>query len=212
MESASFLWVDDAQDSRPVVRDQAPRRQDGLPAEAGLWVFVFGDMTIFGAFFSVFLWENRSDRDLFSASAKELIQPIGVVNTLVLLASSYLVVLALHAHREGRLEAASRLLAGAGACGLAFGGLKAVEYSLELGSGHTPASNTFFTFYYVMTGVHLLHVLIGVVLLAFWRRRTRRSAEWSGDRAFVESAAVYWHMVDLLWIVIFALLYLVCVA
>lgn len=210
-ESASFLWVDDVLDPAPA-GPPAPRQQvEGLPAEPGLWVFVVGDMTIFGIFFSVFLWENRSERELFGASASELYQPIGVANTLVLLVSSYLVVLALHLHRSGQVEQVRRLLVGAMSCGLAFAGLKAVEYGMELGDGHTPGSNVFFTFYYVMTAVHLLHVLIGMTLLGVWRRRSVADRGWNEQRTFVESAAVYWHMVDLLWLVIFALLYLVCI-
>ena len=79
-----------------------PTAIPGLPAEPGLWVFVLGDMTVFGWFFLVFMWENRQDRELFAESVVELYQPIGVLNTLVLLLSSLLVVLALHAHRPPR--------------------------------------------------------------------------------------------------------------
>jgi len=182
----------------------------GVPAEPGLWVFLFGDMTIFGAFFVVLLWERRQDPTEFARSAAQLHQPIGVVNTLVLLVSSYLVVLALEAHRRNLRELARKLVNGALICALAFASLKAIEYSLELHAGHTPGSNRFFTFYYVLTGVHLLHVVLGALLLSWWRRRTNRAAEWSTDRGLVEAAAVFWHMVDLLWVVIFALVYLAC--
>lgn len=194
------------------VSSREPRTKlvEGVPAEPGLWVFLFGDMTIFGAFFVVFLWERRQDPAEFAHSATELYQPIGVLNTLVLLVSSYVVVLALEAHRGNQRERARKLVNGALFCALVFVSLKAVEYSLELHAGHTPASNTFFTFYYVLTGVHLLHVILGALLLFLWRRRTDRAAEWSTDRGLVEAAAVYWHMVDLLWVVIFSLVYLVC--
>ncbi|MFL6107999.1 MAG: cytochrome c oxidase subunit 3 [Marmoricola sp.] len=183
---------------------------EGVPAEPGLWVFLFGDMTIFGAFFVVFLWEHRQDSSGFARSAAELFQPVGVINTLVLLASSYLVVLALDAHRRDRRDRAQRLVTGALCCAFTFASLKAVEYSLELHAGHMPNSNTFFTFYYVLTGVHLLHVVLGAALLFLWRRKTNRATEWPTDRGLVEAAAIFWHMVDLLWVVIFSLLYLVC--
>jgi nitric oxide reductase NorE protein len=199
-----------AESPRSVTRDR--HRTPGVPGEVGIWIFVLGDMTIFGAIFSVFLWQNRGDRGLFAASTQQLYQPIGAANTLVLLLSSYLVVLAMHAHRAGRLAGARHLLTGALACAAAFAALKALEYSLEIGDHHTPTSNIFFTFYFVLTGIHLLHVLIGAVLLGFWLRKAGRSASWSDSRGFAEGAAVYWHMVDLLWIVIFTLLYLVCVA
>jgi nitric oxide reductase NorE protein len=127
----------------------------------------------------------------------------------VLLLGSYLVVLALRAHRLGRLVRCKRLLGGAVACGAAFAALKAVEYSFEISDGHTPGENAFFLFYFTLTGIHLVHVLIGTALLFGWFRAARRGREWKRDRAFAESAAVYWHMVDLLWILIFTLIYLV---
>jgi nitric oxide reductase NorE protein len=204
-----FLQVGDMPSSAST-REPRTKLVDGVPAEPGLWVFLFGDMTIFGAFFVVFLWERRQDPSEFAQSAAQLYQPLGVVNTVVLLASSYLVVLAHGAHRRNQRERARALVNGALCCAFAFASLKAVEYSLELVAGHTPASNTFFTFYYVLTGVHLLHVILGALLLILWRRRTNRATEWSTHRGLVEAAAVYWHMVDLLWVVIFSLLYLVC--
>jgi nitric oxide reductase NorE protein len=205
-----FLWTDeeDLQHDRAAARTEPRVAIPGLPAEPGLWVFVLGDMTLFGWFFLVFMWERRHDRAVFADSVNELYQPIGVVNTLVLLLGSYLVVLALHGNRRGRLVRCKRLLVGATACGAAFAAVKAVEYSLEIANGHTPGENTFFLFYFTLTGIHLVHVLIGTALLVGWFRGARRGREWKRDRAFAESAAVYWHMVDLLWILIFTLLYL----
>jgi nitric oxide reductase NorE protein len=206
-----FLWTDeeDLQHDRAAAGTEPRIAIPGLPAEPGLWVFVLGDMTVFGWFFLVFMWERRQDRADFADSVSELYQPIGVVNTLVLLLGSYLVVLALRAHRLGRLVRCKRLLGGAVACGAAFAALKAVEYSLEISDGHTPGENAFFLFYFTLTGIHLVHVLIGTALLFGWFRAARRGREWKRDRAFAESAAVYWHMVDLLWILIFTLIYLV---
>lgn len=208
-DSVDFLWETEAGVPQAKELPRARPVVPGLPAETGLWIFVLGDMTIFGAFFLVFLWENDKAAVLFADSAGALYQSIGVLNTLVLLLSSYLVVLALHAHRAGRFALTRRLLAGAGGCALAFAGLKAIEYSLELGDGHTPATDLFFTFYFILTGIHMLHVVIGAAWLAVWARSAGRKP-WADQRSMVESAAVYWHMVDLLWIVIFTLLYLVC--
>lgn len=208
-DAPAFLWTPtEAQQSsdracRPPSRSEIP----GLPGEVGLWVFVLGDMTIFGAFFSVFAWELREDRATFAGSAADLHQPIGVANTVLLLVSSYAVVVALHAHRRGLGRLRTAALLSALGCGVGFLAIKAVEYTLEIHAGHTPGSNDFFTFYFVMTGVHALHVAIGMVLLARWLRRGRRD-ERRPTRVFTEGAAVYWHMVDLLWIVIFGLLYL----
>ncbi len=204
-QPSTFLWTSGEAPGGGTRTSDKPTVA-GLPGEVGLWVFVLGDMTIFGAFFAVFARELRSDRATFGEAAAALYQPIGVANTLLLLVSSYAVVVALHAYRQRRSRATQHALGVAMLCGLAFIGSKAVEYSLEIGGGHTPGSNTYFTFYYVMTGVHLLHVLIGLVLLGVWVKAGRSGA--SPGRGYVEGAAVYWHMVDLLWIVIFGLLYL----
>jgi nitric oxide reductase NorE protein len=209
-----FLWVED-EDQRPL--QPSPKAATVVdhptghtPGEAGLWVFILGDMTLFGAIFVVFISQRRADRAGFKESAAQLIQPIGAVNTLVLLLSSYLVVLAVFAHRRAQHRTARRLVLAAMACAATFAGLKAVEYSVELSAGHTPATGSFFTFYFVLTGLHLLHVFVGTALLSAWTVMLRRRRPWVWSRRAAEGIAVYWHMVDLLWIAIFALAYLVC--
>ena len=210
-DDASFLWVPDDDLAEAVVRPPRPR-VEGLPAEAGIWIFVLGDMTIFGLFFSVFAWEGRHDRGLFAESTAGLLQPAGVLNTLILLLSSYAVVLALHAQRHDEAHRVRRLLALALGCAAAFAVVKSFEYHHAVDHGHGLTSSSFDTFYFVMTGVHLLHVLIGTVLLLVWRARAATGGPWPARRGLAEAAAVYWHMVALLWIIIFTLLYLVFAA
>jgi nitric oxide reductase NorE protein len=182
------------------------------PGEYGLWIFILGDMTLFAVFFVVFAWEARRDRGVFEASARELLMPLGAVNTLVLLLSSLLVVACVRSFARGAAVTAARCAAGAVVCALAFAAIKVVEYGHVLSSGYTPATNQFFTLYFVLTGIHLLHVLVGTVLLLAVRRRARGREAWSRIDRFVEGSGVYWHMVDLLWVVLFSLLYLVEVA
>ncbi|QTI69058.1 cytochrome c oxidase subunit 3 [Gordonia polyisoprenivorans] len=208
-ELPDFIWTEEDDGDQNFVPRQPTRTEiPGLPGEPGLWVFIIGDMTVFGWFFLVFMWEYSHDRTLFADSVPELYRPIGVVNTLVLLFSSLFVVLGLHAHRNERPAALKRWLAGALICAFVFALLKAVEYSLEINAGHTPAQNTFFLFYFALTGIHLIHVLIGVGLLTAWWRSSAQTTTWRSKRVLAESAAVYWHMVDLLWIVIFTIVYL----
>ena len=114
-----------------------------VPGEAGLWIFLLGDMTLFAAIMLMFLWDRRAQPEVFKESAHQLLQPIGAANTLVLLLSSYLVVRAVAAHRSGLYHGATRLVLGALGCAAVFAGLKAVEYSSELSAGHTPTSGTF---------------------------------------------------------------------
>ncbi len=208
---SGFLWTEDAE---PATRAPRPVRvaRDDVPGEPGIWIFILGDMTVFGVFFTVFVVELRKDRDLFAESSALLHPAIGMTNTLVLLISSYLVVLAIHWHRQGQLERSNRALSRALGCALLFAALKTLEYTLEIQAGHSPASNIFFMLYFAFTGVHLMHVTIGATLLTVWRRKVRRRARWDDSRVFAESAATFWHMVDLLWIVLFALFYLVSAA
>jgi nitric oxide reductase NorE protein len=208
-ELPEFLGGRNDADDGVVPLQPAKSRPGHIPGEAGLWIFLLGDMTLFAAILLAFLWNRRSDPPGFKDAAHQLIQPIGAVNTLVLLLSSYLVVRALFAHRGAQYLDARRLIAGAIGCAVVFAGLKALEYYLELSAGHTPASGKFFNFYFILTGLHLLHVVVGTALLTGWQLMLKRRRAWSGVQRLTEGIASYWHMVDLLWVAIFALVYLV---
>lgn len=213
-ELPDFLWLDEEEGLRSAASlgrsNLTEPSQRHTPGEVGLWIFILGDMTLFGVIFLVFMWERRSDSGVFKASAQQLIQPIGAFNTLVLLLSSYLVVRALFAHRIGRVQAAGRLILGAIGCAGVFAALKVTEYFVEVSEGNTPSTGLFFTFYFVLAGLHLLHVLVGTGLLSAWAVALRKGKQWPSAQRLVEGVAVYWHMVDLLWIAIFTLVYLVC--
>ena len=147
---------------------------------------------------------------LFDESRRTLSIGIGLTNTLVLLTSSLFVVTALRAIRASERFAARWLLVGALLCAAStFVGLKVVEYTAKVNQGHTPAQNAFYTYYFILTGLHLFHVVIGIVVLVLLLAQTRH-AELSATRmALFEGGACFWHLVDLLWIVLFPLLYLV---
>ncbi|MGX9673400.1 cytochrome c oxidase subunit 3 family protein [Mycobacterium sp. HM-7] len=181
----------------------APSVPRHLPANKDLWVFVLGDFVIFGSYFVIFMVSRHQERDLFIESQRHLSLNIGVVNTLVLLASSWFVARAVQLTRAGEFERARTMIVGGGLCGLVFMVIKAYEWSAKIAQGQTFPSNNFFMYYYMLTGVHLFHVAIGLVFLgvSYFELRHRRRV------GPVETGATYWHMVDLLWVVIFALLY-----
>ena len=199
--------VDENEISQAVEASEAsPRR---VPGEPGVWILLFGDMLVFAVFFVLFMYQRALAPDLFDASRHTLNVGIGLANTFILLTSSLFVVTAVRAVRARARAAARTLLAGALVCGLAFVGLKVVEYSAKIGDGHVPTENSFYMYYYVLTGLHLLHVLIGIVVLLSLLF-VARVAEPSPTRmAFIEGGGCFWHLVDLLWIVLFPLLYLV---
>lgn len=183
-----------------------PRR---VPGEEGVWVFLFGDMTVFAILFGVYLYYRGAQPELFDASQVRLNQTFGVVNTLVLLTSSLLVVTAVRAVRRDATDLARKLLYGAMALGLVFVANKAIEYSQKISHDLVPTTNQFFMYFYVMTGLHLFHVVIGMALLWYAVTLTKRPTRSEREMGYLEGAGCFWHMVDLLWIVIFPLLYLV---
>jgi nitric oxide reductase NorE protein len=170
-----------------------------------MWVFVLGDLVIFGSYFIIFMIYRNQERDLFLASQQHLSLDIGALNTLVLLASSWFVARSVQLTRAGDYARAMKLTVGGGICGVAFMLIKAFEWSSKIAHGYTFPSNDFFMFYYMLTGVHLFHVALGLVFLGvvFFELRNPRLRRVS----MVETGATYWHMVDLLWVVIFALVY-----
>ncbi len=180
-----------------------------LPGEVGVWVFIIGDMMVFSLFFAVYLYYRSLDVYGFSLSQQQLNLHYGALNTLILLTSSLLVVMALQSVRLQRPGRAPRYFAGAIVCGLAFCAIKFLEYSEKIRQGFTMLSDDFFMFYYVLTGIHFLHLLLGLLVLCFLFFRSRQLAVAKNNRMLLEGGACYWHMVDLLWIVLFPLLYLI---
>lgn len=177
-----------------------------LPGDRHMWVMVLGDFVIFGGYFVIYMVFRTMHAEEYLAAQQHLGLTAGAINTLVLLTSSWTVVRAVQQTRAGRYGTAIRSLLAGGALGLLFVALKLAEWHSQIAAGHTN-SDPFFMFWFVLTGVHLLHVLIGLVALGIGVRelqdpRRRRPL-------LVESVAVYWHMVDLLWIAIFGLLYCV---
>lgn len=202
---------------RPVPAPPAPApprprtrwTQGHLPGELGIWMFIVGDMLVFGLFFGVFMVQRGDGLEEFRDGRESLHTAFGAVNTLLLLTGSILVVLAMRAVREGAARQARRLIAGAMATGAVFIVNKAVEYADKLGDDLTPSTNDFYTLFYAFTGIHLVHLLVGMAALAYMYVLANRPRRGDHDLSAMESCASYWHLVDLLWVVLFPLFYLV---
>jgi nitric oxide reductase NorE protein len=187
------------------VADTEQRRAAHTPGDGHMWVMVLGDLIIFGAYFIIFMVYRAMKPQEFLAAQEHLNINVGVLNTLVLLASSWFIARSVQAARADDHARALRLTYLGGLCGVAFILIKAYEWSAKVTQGYTLSSNDFFMFYYTLTGVHLFHVSLGLLILGVVVRELGNPRR---RRMFmVESGATYWHMVDLLWIVIFALLY-----
>ena len=179
-----------------------------LPGVEGVWVFVFLDMAVFALMFGVFMWDRHHAPELFEAGRQALSLNFGGVNTLILLTSSMLVVLGVDALKYGRTHLAPTFFGLAAACGIAFVVSKVLEYDAKFDAGIGLTTNAFFQYYFIMTGLHLAHVVVGTGIIAVLAAKARSERPGCSVTVY-EGGATYWHMVDLLWVCIFPLLYLV---
>ncbi len=184
--------------------DKAERHEANLVD--GIWIFIVGDLFIFASYFVTYaLWRNW-EHGIFLAAQQHLSLGFGLFNTMALLVSSWTLAAALKAMRAGDFDAAGWLTLATMGFGLVFVVSKITEWSVEVSHGFVFTSNMFSQFYFWTTGVHILHVFFG--LLALFRLYLEVKDPACRNLATAESAAAFWHMVDLLWLVIFALMYL----
>jgi nitric oxide reductase NorE protein len=179
-----------------------------LPGELGVWILICGDLVMFSIMFGVFLFYRRDDLELFQSSQRHLNQLFGLINTFFMLTSSWFVAMAVEAARNRRIDATVLLFRLGFACGLGFAIVKMLEYGEKFRSGIIVDTNDFYMYYYVLTGIHFLHVLIGMGVLAFMAHSASKGDFTPIKIGHFESGASFWHLVDLLWISLFALLYL----
>lgn len=178
-----------------------------IPGEGEIWVLIGGELLVFSLFFLVFAYYRALQPDLFFQSHLTLNRGIGLANTFVLLSSSLLVALGVRRVQQDRAGAVPLFRAALG-CGAAFAILKAVEYAEKLRHGITPLTNDFYMYYFAFTAIHLVHVMVGCGGLIYMAAIARRRPHSPSRTMIVECGGIFWHMVDLLWIMLFALFYL----
>jgi nitric oxide reductase NorE protein len=182
------------------------------PKAPGIWIFISLDCTSFGVLFLVFMVERFTQSAAFNQSAQILDVRLGFANTLILITSSFLVARATCSAHDREMVASRRWLASAFVLASGFGAIKAIEYTKAISNGVADLSDEFFTFYFALTGVHLVHYLIGMVVLAYLVRQLGADAGVEARSRYLrllDGGALFWHMVDLLWVYIFAMLYLI---
>ncbi|BBY82696.1 cytochrome c oxidase subunit 3 [Mycolicibacterium pulveris] len=188
-------------------RNTAERTVKSVPGQPDMWFFVLFEMALFTAYFSVYLVQRALNPELYLQSQANLDLRTGVLNTVALLLSSLTLARCVQASRAGANRPALTNAYLTIFFGLVFLVSKVIEWIREIRMGNTFTSDEFFQHYYFLTSIHCIHVLIGFVVLGvvvyqLWSP-ARRSQQ------IVETGATFWHNVDLLWIVIFALLYVV---
>lgn len=188
--------------------DHGAEKRGGMFGEELIWLFILGDMATFSLFFLIYGYARADEPQLFRTSQEALSVHYGSINTLILLISSWFVVLAAKAARTKQYAATKRYLITASLFGAFFAALKIFEYREKLAEGYTFDTDNFFMFYYLLTGLHFAHFLTGIGLLAYFAWVFGKGKITDSQFGAFESGAIFWHMVDLLWVIIFPLLYL----
>ncbi|MCQ4322043.1 cytochrome c oxidase subunit 3 [Stutzerimonas stutzeri] len=180
-----------------------------LPGDLAMWFFILAELTVFAILILAFAVTQLLNPALFSRSRAALDSSMGLALTLSLLTSGLFAALAVEQVRAARPGRGALLLVAALATSCIYVVLKLNEYghlsSMGLGLEH----NTFFTLYWILTGFHFLHVLLGMVILGWMAMRCQRGLYTAADCAGLESGVLYWHMVDMVWVLLFPLVYVI---
>jgi nitric oxide reductase NorE protein len=174
---------------------------EGLPGDPMIWVLVFSELVAFGLFLGAFVVARAVNPAVFASGQATLDSGLAGLNTIVLVTSGWAAARGTAAARAGEPPSSRLWLLVAMGLGAVFVAIKLAEYAGEIAGGIGLETSPFFTLYFLLTGFHLLHVCLGIIILAVVCRR----AEPFG----VETGTAFWHMIDLVWVVMFPILYLV---
>jgi nitric oxide reductase NorE protein len=191
-------------DSQPRVEETSVKF---VPGQPDMWMFVLFETLLFTGYFSVYLVSRTQNEELYLQSQADLDLRIGVFNTIALLLSSWAIARCVKASRDGAYRSALINAFLTISFGLVFLTSKVLEWVKEIHMGNTFTSNEFFQHYFFLTSIHCIHVLIGFIVLGVVVYQLWSPAR--GSQQLVETCATYWHTVDFLWVLIFALLYVV---
>ena len=205
----------------PLAHHFVDLEQQREAATLGMWAFLVTEILFFGGLFAGYAVYRHLFPEAFAAASHELDHVLGAWNTAILIGSSLTMVLAVHAAGEGARRATAGWLWATMLLGGAFLGIKAVEYAAKWEHHLVPGPHflfegvpggheqIFFAFYFAMTGLHAFHMLIGIALLGWLSARALRGHFTTEHHTWVEMLGLYWHFVDLVWIFLFPLLYLI---
>jgi cytochrome c oxidase subunit 3 len=193
--------------------------RDDFAAKMGMWLFIFTELLLFAGLFLVYSVYRFQYPKLFHQAALEMNVTIGALNTIILLISSMTVAMSLTAMQKNNKKLALSLLFITIFCALIFLFNKYIEWGTKFNEGLYPGSELmlklergellFFSLYFFMTGLHALHIIIGMVILSIAFFKIRKGTLHIGKYMLLENGALYWHLVDLIWIFLFPLFYLI---
>lgn len=179
---------------------ETPSVLDELPGDLMMWVLIISELLVFGAGLGAFLGVRITDPAGFSAAQDHLFRSGAGLNTFVLVTSGFLAALASRAAHLGKVWRTRAFLAAAAMLGVVFLIIKGIEYAGKYAQGIGVETHPFFTFYYLLTGFHAAHVVFGILILGIVGYRCAPRT--------VEVGVAFWHMVDLVWVLLFPVIYL----
>lgn len=177
------------------------------PGDLAIWVFILAELLVFAVFFAAYAFARMNNAELFNIHQATLDRNSAVINTIALLTASYFVVRAVHSIRLGNLKYTEKWLWAAIFMGIVFILIKSNEFAVHFSHGVRLSSNTFYMFYLSLTFFHFMHVILGLIILAAVSFKTRAGNYSADSHDGVETGASYWHMVDLVWLILFPLVY-----
>lgn len=193
--------------------------RDDAASKIGMWLFLFTEMLLFAGLFIVYSVYRYRNHEAFHQAAHELDVVIGTINTVILLVSSMTIAMSISALQKKMKKLALTLMGITLALGFAFLVNKYFEWGGKIGHGIWPGSEVlrtrgqgdvlFFGLYYFMTGLHALHIIIGMVFIGFIMVYVYKGKQSYDNFALLENSGLYWHLVDLIWIYLFPLFYLI---
>ena len=171
-----------------------------------MWILIFLELITFGAALIFLVINSKEDPEIFHQSRLNLNATFGAMNTIFLLTSGFFMATTVHQFKTNNYQKASLYLNITMLGGILFLILKSVEYYLKINAGYTIGYNSFFTFYWLLTGFHVIHVIVGLVILLFMQNGIKNKTALIED---VDASAAFWHMCDLIWLLLFPTLYLI---
>ncbi len=178
------------------------------PGDLAIWVFILAELVAFFALFVTYAFTRLRHLELFNAMQLTLDSDAGMLNTLLLITGSWCVARAVAAIKANHVRASAGWLLAAIGSGVGFLIVKYFEYGAKFAAGISLDTNLFYTFYLSLTMFHAMHVVLGMVILGFVWNKARRGGYTAHDHRGMETGASYWHMVDLVWIILFPLVYI----
>jgi len=188
------------------IQEQIERKYP--PGDLALWIFICAELLVFAVFFAAYAFTRANNIELFNQFQATLNTDLALLNTIALLSSSYFVVSAIIAIKENKQQQSSRFLLFAILGGATFLVLKMTEYSHHMSEGINLTTNLFYMFYLSLTFFHFMHVILGVMILIVLWINTRKGTYTAEEHDGLVSGGAYWHMVDLVWLILFPLIYI----